>query len=170
VEDEGRDRIEHEVAFRHAARGTGHSAAGERNRTPNAVDHYSLVLQIIQVVPVVTAFIVHAIADDRLANLLSWLLLLVGTGSVVWIERIKRRRAVRARPTRRSPDPAAEQPPPTVPPPVPVVTTHASEGGITISIQFGQPVRDRAATERRRARRAAMTRQRVRNNRPPDRG
>lgn len=165
---EDRDRIEPGEAPRPAVTAANQPADGEQNRTPNAVDHYSLVLQIIQVVPVVTAFIVHAIADDLVANLLSWLLLLLGTGSVVWIERIRRRRARGAQPARQWTDPPAEQAPPSTPQ-VPIVKTTTSDGGITISIWVGQPVRDKAATERRHARRVAKSRQRSRN-RPPDRG
>lgn len=62
-------------------------ARRRRDRTPNAVDHYSLVLQIIQVFPIITEFIILVVADAWLARLLSGICLLAGT---VWVVRLER--------------------------------------------------------------------------------
>ena len=64
----------------------GRIARRRRDRTPNAVDHYSLVLQIIQVFPIITEFIVLVVADAWLARLLSGICLLVGT---IWVVKLE---------------------------------------------------------------------------------
>ena len=64
----------------------GRLARRRRERTPNAVDHYSLVLQIIQVFPIIAEFIVLVVADAWLARLLSGICLLAGT---VWVIKLE---------------------------------------------------------------------------------
>ena len=92
---------------------TGRLARRRRERTPNAVDHYSLVLQIIQVFPIITEFIVLVVADAWLARLLSGICLLAGTVWVVKLEGaggvLHALRSRRARPATGSGEPQDEK-------------------------------------------------------------
>ena len=68
------------------------------NRSPNAVDHYSLFLQVIQVFPVITSVALLIFSSAWLAKVISAILLVGGTGLVVVLEYggERRRRAVEA--------------------------------------------------------------------------
>ncbi|MBY8882319.1 hypothetical protein [Actinacidiphila acidipaludis] len=71
-----------------AMRPPEHPSHGRRRA--NAYDRYSLVLQLIQVFPVVSAFLVAMIADSLLAFALAGAALAAATGLVVWAERTGR--------------------------------------------------------------------------------
>ena len=63
------------------------------NRSPNAVDHYSLFLQMIQVFPIITSVVVLIFSSAWLAKVISGVLLVGGTGLVILLEyRGERRR------------------------------------------------------------------------------
>jgi hypothetical protein len=62
-----------------------HPSPGRRRA--NAYDRYSLLLQLIQVFPVVSAFLVAMVADSVLAFVLAAAALAAATGAVVWAER-----------------------------------------------------------------------------------
>ena len=71
-----------------AAQPPEHPASGRRRA--NAYDRYSLLLQLVQVFPVVSAFLAALVADSVLAFVLSGTALAVATGLVVWTERTGR--------------------------------------------------------------------------------
>jgi hypothetical protein len=56
------------------------------NRSPNAVDQYSLFLQMIQVFPVISSVVVLIFSNAWLAKMVSGILLVGGTALVVALE------------------------------------------------------------------------------------
>lgn len=66
-----------------------------REREPNAVDHYSLALQIIQVFPIVTEPIVLVLPSAWIARIVAGIALLGGTTLVIWTERHRHTRTLR---------------------------------------------------------------------------
>jgi len=66
-----------------------------QEREPNAVDHYSLALQIIQVFPIVTEPIVLVLPNAWIARTVAGIALIGGTTLVIRIERHRHARALR---------------------------------------------------------------------------
>lgn len=73
----------------------GSDTAGRAERRANAIDHYSLVLQLVQVFPVVTGVTVAVVATAWVARALAGVFLLVGSLWAIRLERSAKDRGAR---------------------------------------------------------------------------
>lgn len=90
------DNTTRETRGRHAGPRPKHAAQRPpREREPNAVDHYSLALQIIQVFPIVTEPIVLVLPSAWIARTVAGVALLGGTTLVIRTERHRHARVLR---------------------------------------------------------------------------
>jgi len=88
VSEEGTGHREHNPGNQSQRNGTGWALTRRHraNRSPNAVDQYSLFLQMIQVFPVISSVVVLIFSNAWLAKMVSGILLVGGTALVVALE------------------------------------------------------------------------------------